>query len=141
MESLDLEQHAAIGAHRERGADRLLSRRGAERDDDDLARPGFLLQPQRFLDGELVVRAEDELDAGLVQRLAVRGAPDAGLAVGAARDGPPPAAPRGLTSGTASPALMRASGTMGSASPGVTVSPALSRVVASVAVVSNVARV
>ena len=86
MESLDLEQHAAIGAHRERGADRLLSRWGTERDDDDFARPGFLLQPQRFLDGELVVRVEDELDAGLVQRLAVRGDLDARLGIGDALD-------------------------------------------------------
>src|SRR6266480_1346337 len=73
VETLGLEQDAAIGSHRERGADRLLCRRGAERDYDDVAAPGFLLEAQRRFDGELIVGIEDELYARFVERLAVGG--------------------------------------------------------------------
>src|SRR5207302_5198481 len=86
VESRSLEQHAAIGSHRQRGADRLLRGRGAERDDDDIARPGVLLEPQPLLDGELVVGIEDELDARFVERFAVRGDLDARLGIGDAFD-------------------------------------------------------
>src|SRR5256885_5719144 len=85
-EALGLEQDATIGSHRERGADRLLSGRRAERDDDDFSRPCLFFPAERFLDGEFVVRIEDELDASLVQRLAVRPDLDARLGIGDALD-------------------------------------------------------
>ena len=45
----------------------------SERHDDHFAGAGLLLQSQRLFDGELVVRIEDELDARLVDRLAIGG--------------------------------------------------------------------
>src|SRR6266540_551054 len=62
---VDLQQHAAVGAHRERGPDRFLGGPGPERDDHDFASPGLLLAPQGLLDRELVVRIENKLDARL----------------------------------------------------------------------------
>src|SRR2546422_3765904 len=81
-----LEQHAAVRAHRQGAADRLLGGGGAEAYDRDLARAGLLFVPQGFLDRELVVGVEDEPDAGLVERPAVRGDLHARLAVGDALD-------------------------------------------------------
>ena len=71
-DALDLEQHAAVGTHRQRRTDRLLRGRRSEREDDDFARSRLLFPPQRFLHGELVVGIEDELDARLVERFPVR---------------------------------------------------------------------
>ena len=67
VEALGLQQDAAIGTHRERGADRLLGSRGPERDDDDFSRPRLFLLPQGFFDGEFVVGIEDEFDAHFVE--------------------------------------------------------------------------
>ena len=59
-----LDQHAAIGAHRQRGADRLLALLHAGRHHDDLADEPLLAQPQGFLDGDLVERVHRHLDVG-----------------------------------------------------------------------------
>ena len=49
-----LDEHAAVGADGERGAQRLLRLGGSDGDDHDLARYALLLQSDRFLDGDLV---------------------------------------------------------------------------------------
>src|SRR5207247_9911477 len=72
-DAVDLEQDAAVRAHGERGADRLLGRRSPERDDHDFPGASLFFAPQRLLDGELVVGIADELDARVVERLAVAG--------------------------------------------------------------------
>ena len=59
-----LHKDAAVGAHRERGADRLLALRDAERHGDDLADDPGLAQAHRLLDGDLVERVHRHLDVG-----------------------------------------------------------------------------
>src|SRR2546426_633864 len=66
-----LQQHTAVGAHRQRGAYRLLRRRGTKTKDRYLAGPGLLFPAQRFFDGEFVIGIQDELHAGFVETLAV----------------------------------------------------------------------
>ncbi len=81
-----LQQHAAVRAHRERGADGLLGRGGPESHDHDFAGPGRFLAAQGLFHGELIVGIEYELDARLVERLGVNADFDAGFAVGDAFD-------------------------------------------------------
>ena len=85
-DAIGLEQDAAVRAHRERGADRFLRGRGAEGDDHDFARARFFLAPERLFDRELVVGVEDELDARLVEGLAVGGDLHARFGIGDALD-------------------------------------------------------
>src|SRR6202030_2346084 len=49
-----LDEDAAVGANRLRGADRLLRLRRPDGDDDDLGRRTLLLQTHCLLDGDLV---------------------------------------------------------------------------------------
>ena len=59
-----LDQDRAVGAHGERGAQRLLRLGRADRDRDDLGRDALLLEPDRFLDRDLVERVHAHLDVG-----------------------------------------------------------------------------
>ena len=66
-----LDQDAAVGAHGERGADRLGGLLRSDRNGDDFGRLAGFLEPDRFLDGDLVERIHRhldvaELDAGAV---------------------------------------------------------------------------
>ena len=66
-----LDQDAAVGAHGECGADGLGGLLRTDRDGDDLGRLAGFLEPDRFLDGDLVERIHRhfdvaELDAGAV---------------------------------------------------------------------------
>ena len=68
---VDLHQDAAVGAHGEAGADRVLRLRRADRDQHDLGRLAGFLQAQRLLDRDLVERVHRhlgvrEIDAGAV---------------------------------------------------------------------------
>ena len=66
-----LHEDAAVGAHRERGAERLLRLRRPDGDDDDLGRRALLLQPHRLFDGDLVERVHRHLDVGEVDARSV----------------------------------------------------------------------
>ena len=59
-----LDQDAAVGAHRQRGADRLLRLGRADGDGDDLLDVALLLEPHGFLDGDLVEGVHRHLDVG-----------------------------------------------------------------------------
>ena len=59
-----LDQDRAVGAHRQRGAQRLLRLGRADRDRDDLGRDALLLQADRLLDRDLVERVHAHLDVG-----------------------------------------------------------------------------
>ena len=59
---IGLDLDAAIGAHGERGADRLLALLRAHRDGDDLAGDAGFLEPNRLLDADLVERVHRHLD-------------------------------------------------------------------------------
>jgi hypothetical protein len=69
--AVGLDQDAAVGAHGERGAERLLRLLRADRDGDDLGRLALLLQADRLLDGDLVERVHRHLDVGEVDARAV----------------------------------------------------------------------
>ena len=71
-DAVDFHQDAAVGAHRERGADRLGRLLRADRDRHDLGRGAFFLQPDRLLDGDLVERIHRHLDVGELDAGAVR---------------------------------------------------------------------
>ena len=64
------DEHGAVGAHRERLAERVGGLLGPERDDDDLG-VGVALEPQRLLDGVRVEVVERPL-AGTVEALRAR---------------------------------------------------------------------
>jgi hypothetical protein len=51
---VDLDQDTAVGAHGERGADRLGGLGRADRDNDDLLDLAGFLQAERLFDGDLV---------------------------------------------------------------------------------------
>ena len=70
-DAVDLDQDAAVGAHRERGADRLGRLLRPDRDGDDLGRLAFFLQPDRLLDGDLVEGVHRHLDVGELDARAV----------------------------------------------------------------------
>jgi hypothetical protein len=59
-------ENRAIGAERERGAQRFLTRGDAARDRDDLGDDALFLQPNGFLDRDLVERVHRHLDVGSV---------------------------------------------------------------------------
>ena len=59
-----LDQDAAVGAHRHRGAQRLLALRHADRHDDDLGDDARLLHAHRLLDRDLAERIHRHLDVG-----------------------------------------------------------------------------
>ena len=61
-----LDEDGAVGAHGERGAQRLLRLGRADRDGDDLGRGALFLEADRFLDGDLVERVHAHLDVGEV---------------------------------------------------------------------------
>ena len=67
-----LDQDAAVGAHRERGADGLGGLRRADRDGDNLGRLARFLEPDRFFDGDLVERIHRHFDIGKLDARAVR---------------------------------------------------------------------
>ena len=67
-----LDQDRAVGAHRERGAQRLLRLGRADRDRDDLGRDALLLEPDRLLDRDLVERVHAHLDVGEIDARPVR---------------------------------------------------------------------
>ncbi len=67
-----LDQDAAVGAHRQRGADGFGRLRRPDRDGDDLGRLAGLLEPDRLLDGDLVERIHRHLDVGKFDARAVR---------------------------------------------------------------------
>ena len=75
-----LDQDGAVGAHRQRGAQRILRFDAADRDGDDLARLAALLDADGFLDGDLVEGVHRHLDVGEVDSAPVR--LDADLDVG-----------------------------------------------------------
>ena len=58
------DEDAAVGAHRQRGADGLLRLGRADGDGDDLRDHALLLQPHRLLDGDLVEGVHRHLDVG-----------------------------------------------------------------------------
>jgi RNase H-fold protein (predicted Holliday junction resolvase) len=66
-----LHQDRAVRAHGERGAQRFLRLGRADRDRDDLARHAFFLEPDRFLDRDLVERIHAHLDIGEIDPGAV----------------------------------------------------------------------
>ncbi len=59
-----LDQDAAVGAHGQRGADRLLALLDADGDDDELLGTPGLLQTHRLFDGDLVERVHGHFDVG-----------------------------------------------------------------------------
>ena len=67
-----LDQDAAVGAHGQRGAQRLLRLLRADGDDHDLGRLAGFLQPDRLFDGDLVERVHRHLDVGEFDARAVR---------------------------------------------------------------------
>src|SRR5207247_10948250 len=92
---------AAVRGRRQGAAHRVLGGGGAEAYDRDLARAGLLFPAQGFSARELVVGVEDELDAGLVERLAVGGDLHARLAAGDALDADRDLHPYGFIPGIA----------------------------------------
>ena len=68
---LGLDQDRAVGAHGERGAQRLLRLGRADRHRDDLGRDALFLEAHRFLDRDLVERVHAHLDVGEVDPRAV----------------------------------------------------------------------
>ena len=62
----------AVGAHGERGAQRLLRLRRPDRDDDDLVGLAGFLQAERLLDGDFVERVHRHLHVGEFDARAVR---------------------------------------------------------------------
>ena len=60
--AVGLDQNAAVGAHRERSADRFAGLRRADRNRDDLGCFAGLLQPDRFFDRDLVERIHRHFD-------------------------------------------------------------------------------
>src|SRR4029077_678048 len=71
-DTVDLHQDAAVGTHRERGADRLGRLLRADRDRDDLSRRPLFLQPDRLLDGDLIEGVHRHLDVGEFAARAIR---------------------------------------------------------------------
>ena len=65
------DEDAAVGAHRERGADRLLRFRRSDRDRDDLGDGALFLEADGFFDGDLVERVHRHLDVGKLDARAV----------------------------------------------------------------------
>ncbi len=61
---IGLHQNGAVGAHGERGAERILRLRWANRDGDDLVGLTPLLDADGLLDGDLVERIHRHLDVG-----------------------------------------------------------------------------
>ena len=61
-----LDEDGAVGAHRQRGAQRFLRLGRADRDGDDLGRGALFLEADGFLDGDLVERVHAHLDVGEV---------------------------------------------------------------------------
>src|SRR3546814_7371864 len=59
-----LQQDRAVGAHRERGAQRFLRLGRADRHRDDLGRDALFLQANRFFDTDLVERVHRHFDIG-----------------------------------------------------------------------------
>jgi hypothetical protein len=70
-ELVGLQQHALVGAHRQRLADLLLRRVGAERDDGDLAGRVLLVELERRLDRPQVEVVHVPLQPGLVHARAI----------------------------------------------------------------------
>ena len=73
-----LEQHRAVDAHGERGAEGFLGRVGAHRVRHGLAGTRLLFPGEGFFYRELVVGIEDELEPGFVDRLAIGAGDDLG---------------------------------------------------------------
>ena len=69
---IGLHQDGAVGAHGERGAERILRFDRADRHGDDLGRLAALLDANRFLDGDFVERVHRHLDVGEIDPAAVR---------------------------------------------------------------------
>ena len=66
-----LDQDRAVGAHRERRAQRLLRLRRPDRHRDDLRHDAFLLETDRFLDRDLVERVHTHLHVGEIDARAI----------------------------------------------------------------------
>ena len=66
-----LDEDRAVGAHRQRGAQRLLRLGRADRDRDDLGRDALFLEAHGFLDGDFVERVHAHLDVGEIDARAV----------------------------------------------------------------------
>src|SRR5579859_1762081 len=81
-----LQQHTAIRAHGERGADGLLRRRGTEADDHHLPASCFFLATERFFYGEFVIRVQNEFYTRFVEAFAVGGDLNAGFGIGHSLD-------------------------------------------------------
>ena len=79
---IGLEQDATIGAHRQSGPHCFLVRVGPKRNDHDLTTTSLFFELERFFDGILIERIQDELDATLLDRFAVATYFDAGLRIG-----------------------------------------------------------
>ena len=82
-----LDEDRTVGAQRERRAQRLLARRDAARDRDDLGGHALLLHADRFLDGDLVEGIHRHLDVGGVDAAAVGLHPDLHVVIDDALDG------------------------------------------------------
>ena len=82
-----LHQNRAIGAERQRRAQRLLARRNAAGNRDDLGRDALFLQAHGFLDGDLVERIHRHLDVGRVDAGAVGLDADLDVVIDDALDG------------------------------------------------------
>jgi hypothetical protein len=76
----------AVGADRQRGAQRFLARGDAAADRDDLGRAAGFPQPHRFLDGDFVERVHAHLDPSQVDAAAVGLDPDLDVVVDHALD-------------------------------------------------------
>ena len=69
--AVDLHQDAAVGAHGERGADRLAGLLRPDRHRDDLGRLARFLQPDRFFDRDLIEGIHRHLHVGKLDARAV----------------------------------------------------------------------
>ncbi len=67
-----LDQDRPVGAHGERGAQRLFGLGRTDRDDDHFLGLAGFLQPQRLLDGDLVERVHRHLHIGKLDARAIR---------------------------------------------------------------------
>ena len=74
--ALGFHQDAAVGAHRQRGAQRLAGLGRSDGNDDDLGCLALFLQPDRFFDRDLVKGIHGHFDIGQVNAALVRLHPD-----------------------------------------------------------------
>ena len=82
-----LDQDRAVGAQRQRGAQRLLAGREAAGHGDDLGRDALFLEAHGLLDGDFVEGIHRHLDVGGVDAGAVRLDPDLDVVIDDALDG------------------------------------------------------